>query len=260
MNLFDYNLSQVFFALLMSVRLGAFFFSIPVLSENKIPPFLLVLLPLALGVLLSPVVPHKIPEDMLAQPAFLFFAIPTEMLTGLLMGFVVKILFSLANIVGDLLGMQAGFSMASFFDPHLGQVTELSYLLRILFGLLFFSLNLHHKFLWMVTQSYQAIPVGMSVLSLAQIIPALFKIFSTIYLLSLHFVLPAMTVILLSHVLMGVISITAPQMNIYFNAAVTINVYIVMGIFVLSLPLLILFFDKGLQPVNDFLSTYFLLR
>lgn len=257
MTFLDYNINQLLFTILMSFRIGAFFMSFPPIADYNVPVIVRVILPMAMAILLAPVVPNVLAPNLGSDVVVFFYAIMTEILAGLVMGFSVHILFALASIAGEFAGMEVGFSMGSMFDPSFGQASLLAALLRILVVLMFFMTDMHHKFIWVLVQSYQALPPGTHFFPLTQVIMGYLTLFKNIFLLAIHFALPLVVTIFLSHVMVGIVSITAPQMNIYFNVSVALNVLIGMAIVALSIGLLFGYFQRGGQFLAEFLTHHF---
>ena len=259
MSIIDYNINKLLFALMMSFRFGAFFKAMPMFAEVKIPMVINVILPLGLAFILAPVLSYDIMPLMTMGTGSILVIIISEVLIGSFMGFAVNIVFVLASIVGELVGMQAGLAMASLFDPNLGQMPILGYYLRNFFLLFFFILNLHHMLIWMLAQSYETLPVGIGFMSFADSVPALVQLFSAIFLMAFRFALPVIILILLSHMTMGIIALTAPQMNMYFAVALTLNIVVAQIVFAMSLPGVFKFFRIGMGMLVDYITTFLLL-
>lgn len=259
MSVIEYGLNNVLFALLMSFRIGAFLRTLPFFSEVKVTFAIQILIPVSIAFLLAPTLSYDIMPIMSSSIATVVIAIGTEVLIGAFMGFSVNILFVLATMIGELAGMQAGFSLASIFDPNLGQISIMSLLMRNIFLLVLFMLNVHHSLFMMLSYSYETLPIGMPMLSISAAMPAVFKLFASMYLMAFRIVLPIIVIILLSHITMGVISITAPQMNIYFNAAITLNFVIALIFFAISFPTIFRFLSHALNSLNDYWRQVFLM-
>ncbi|MCP5464780.1 MAG: flagellar biosynthetic protein FliR [Deltaproteobacteria bacterium] len=232
--------------------------TMPFFSEVKLSRVTQLLLPIAISFLIAPIVAKDVMPVMSQSPLVVGLAITGEILIGVFIGFALNIVFVLASIVGETAGQQAGFSLASIFDPSLGQVSLISFLLRNTFFYIFFVFNLHHVLIYMMVQSYEFFPVGGSFLSFSSAAPAMVTLFSQIYMMAMRIVLPVIVVILLSHITMGIISITAPQMNIYFNAAITLNIIIGMYILAESTPVLVRFFRIGFGLFENFVAGFVL--
>lgn len=260
MPILNYHLDHFLFIILMSFRLGAFFVSMPLFGEFKVPVVTRLILPAAISFLIAPVVPHSLAPGMGADSAEFLYAILAEVLVGVIMGFSVHLLFMLANIAGEITGLQVGFSIASLFDPNFGQSAMLAFFMRLFLVLMFFITGLHRTFLWLVVQSYQNVPPGSDLFPVDVLIPGLFRLFNAVYLMAFRFALPVLVTIFLAHVMVGIISITAPQMNFYFNVAISLNVIIGMIIVALSFSLLFQFFYTGTLSLQEFLGGYFAVR
>lgn len=234
MTYFDYNLQQILVAIMISVRLGAMLMSLPFLSEIKIPMIMNITLPVVMGFLLAPSMPTIVPVEMLSHAGFMVLALLTEILTGVLIGFSVRIVMALANIAGEIAGIQIGFSMAAIFDPHFGQVSEVAYFNMIFVAIAFFVFDMHHAVIRTVVFSYSTVPIGAPFVSMSETVVALSKLFSMVFSLACRFAFPVVVAILMSHIINGLISVTAPQLNIYFNAAIALNIALGLGILVVS--------------------------
>lgn len=260
MNSLGLHLDHLVLIVLMSFRFGAFFMSAPLFGEFKVPVLGRLILPAALAFLIAPHVPVGLAPNLGSSTLAFLFAIVTETLVGILMGFSIHLLFMLASVAGELCGLQVGFSIASMFDPNFGHSAMLAFFMRLFLILLFFQTGMHRTFFWLVAQSYQNVPPGSNFFDLAQILPGLLKLFNAVYFAAFRFCLPVLVTIFLAHVMVGVVSITAPQMNFYFNVAVSLNVVIGMILIALSFSLLFQFFYTGTVSVQDFLGGYFVTR
>ena len=124
--------------------------------------------------------------------------------------------------------MGLGFAMA--VDPQNGvQVPVLSQLYVILATLLFLSLDGHLVLIAAVVESYQLIPAGATgipVTSLSAVVALGTLVFAGGILLAL----PALTSLLLINVAFGIVTRTAPQLNIF---AVGFPVTILCGLLIM---------------------------
>ena len=124
--------------------------------------------------------------------------------------------------------MGLGFAMA--VDPQNGvQVPVLSQLYVILATLLFLALDGHLMLIAAVVESYQLIPAGIAgipVTSLSSVVALGTIVFAGGILLAL----PALTALLLINVAFGIVTRTAPQLNIF---AVGFPVTILAGLLIM---------------------------
>jgi flagellar biosynthetic protein FliR len=150
-------------------------------------------------------------------------ALATEqILFGLMMGLVMRMLFEVFTQAGLILSMQMGLSMAIVMDPGSGnQVSLLGNLLWLMVVLLFFALNGHLLGLQMLVDSFQLWPVGHSLyeLNFASVI----NMFGWIFASALVVALPAVIAMLLVNMTFGIASRSAPSLNLFtFGFPVTL--------------------------------------
>lgn len=256
MNAFDYNTAVLLFSVMVSFRLGAFFMSSPIASY-VITPYVIVLLSLAMGFLLAPSLRHQVPVGFGNDGGLFFYAILSEILIGVMMGFALQVVFVIGNVAGEFSGLQIGFSMASLFDPNLGQVPLLAFYYRIFLMVVFFMLDLHHDLILILARTYETLPVGLPFFSFSEFVPAIMKLFNQIFLLGLKLSFPIVMVILLFNVTVGIITLTAPQMNFYFNISFVVNIAIGMSLVALGIITLFRFFESGMDELFQFLNLFF---
>ena len=126
--------------------------------------------------------------------------------------------------------MGLGFAMA--VDPQNGvQVPVVAQLYVILGTLLFLSVDGHLALIDAVVQSYSLIPIGSLSIS-ASSLTALVSLGSIVFAGGILLALPVMTALLLINLAFGIITRTAPQLNIF---AVGFPVTILAGLFIMFL-------------------------
>ena len=134
---------------------------------------------------------------------------------GLAMGFAVQIVFAAMELAGELIGLQMGLNFATFFDPS---SSTQSSAVSIFFGhmtvLLFIVMNGHLLVLLAVIRSFDAFPVGGSLMDMLGKV-RLFDLGSELFSSALWIAMPMIAVLLLVNLTLGIISRVAPQMNIY---------------------------------------------
>ncbi|WP_229007150.1 flagellar biosynthetic protein FliR [Methylophilus sp. Leaf408] len=167
-----------------------------------------------------------------------------QVLIGISMGFVMRIMFTAVEMAGFMMGMSMGLGFASFFDPQSeGQTIAVAQFLTMLTLLVFMSLDGHLIVVAVMLQSFETMPILLDHWQLnGQAIAELGgHIFSQGLLLSL----PVVASLLITNMALGILTKAAPQFNIFgIGFPVTISVGMVMTL--LSLPSLI-------SPVNRWL-------
>jgi flagellar biosynthetic protein FliR len=144
--------------LILFARVGAVLMLLPVFSEESVPAQirLLVALGMALGLwgLLGP----KIPA---AAAGVLPSTIITELMVGLAIGAIVRIMFLAAVMAGSIISLQVGLSSAVIFDPSQGgQIPLLSKFVALAAAVVCLSVGIHHLWIGAIVRSYDMFPVG----------------------------------------------------------------------------------------------------
>jgi flagellar biosynthetic protein FliR len=215
-------------------RVAGIFSSIPLFGGERVPMKIRVLLILAMTLVCFPILkltPQSLPSDF---PS-LFLIVIAEALIGFTLGIVAKAVFGAVDFCGDIVGMQMGFSMASLFDPTMGQQQLMSLFQSLLAMLLFLTLGAHHIFIRAMVESYTLIPIGGWHVS-GELISFLVATTSGIFILGIKLAAPVMVALLATSVVLGVMARSFPQMNI-FMISMPLNIGI--GFMALGLSLLV---------------------
>jgi flagellar biosynthetic protein FliR len=134
---------------------------------------------------------------------------------GLAIGFCVRLVFAAVELAGEVIGFQMGLNFAAFFNPMLNsQTSAMASFFGQMASLLFVVLNGHMLVLMAVVKSFEAFPVGGSLLQ-AFATMQLYKLGADLFATALWIALPVVGMLMFANLALGVISRVAPQMNIY---------------------------------------------
>ena len=172
-----------------------------------------------------------------------------QMLIGTAMGLVMRIVFTIVDVAGELGGLQMGLGFATFFDPQHGVNTQVvTQFLGLLVALVFLAINGHLMMLSALAESFRLLPIGAAVSASAWL--SLVDWGGTIFATGLMLALPVIAALLMTNVALGILTRAAPQLNLF---AVGFPVTILVGWVVLGLslpmvaPLFMQAFDEGLR-------------
>ena len=225
---FDAILSSITLFAAPFLRLSAMMAVAPVFSAAGFNVRTRALFAILIAALVAPSLPTP-PVDSLLSAAGVLMAI-REIGVGLILGFAVQLAFGAAVFAGQAISMTMGLGFAMAVDPQNGvQVPVLSQLYVILATLLFLALDGHLVLIAAVVQSYQLIPTGIAgipVASLSSVVALGTMVFAGGILLAL----PALTALLMINVAFGIVTRTAPQLNIF---AVGFPVTILAGLLIM---------------------------
>ncbi len=192
--------------------------------------------------------PHTVsPEMGMAEfvPAGL-----SELALGMMLGFIVGLVFVTFQFAGQFIGYQMGFAIVNVLDPQTqNQVSLIGEFLFAVVMLAFLQLNLHHDMLGLWHASYQLAPPGEFVLQNMQL-AHLVALGDDLFILALKIAVPLVAFLLLTDLSLGIIARVMPQMNVFI---VGIPLKIAMGLLFLSL--IVLQFDPVVrQTTNTFIN------
>jgi len=227
----------IIFALVLS-RVAGIFSAIPVFSGRALPARIKIIVVLMITLCCYPAL-HIIPPATIEYDAIsLGLLIFREILIGLTLGFITRIIFSAVEFSGQIIGMQMGLTISSIIDPSFGNQTQImSVMQSLLATLLFLSLNIHHLFISSLVDSFRILPLGSWRIS-DEIVSFLIKGTADIMILGVRIAAPVMVALLLSSVVLGIMARAFPQMNIFM---VSMPLNIGLGLIVLGLTVTIFF-------------------
>lgn len=152
--------AEIFSYFLVFVRLGATLVVMPGFGETYVSPRIRLLAALAITVLLTPVLTDRLPA-LPASPLSLFLLIGGELLIGLFIGTVARLLMSALATGGAMLAFLSGLANAQLFNPMLSDQSALpAVFLSILGLLLIFATDTHHMMLMALLDGYMVFPPG----------------------------------------------------------------------------------------------------
>jgi len=146
--------------LLLFARVGTVSMLLPAFSEDAIPGRIRLLFGVGLAFgLYGPL--NRIVTPIATAPIGFIALLVSEMMVGLALGMIVRIIFQSATMAGAIASMQIGLSSALVFDPAQGgQAPLLSRFAGVAAAVMCLSLNLHHLWIAAILKSYAAFPIG----------------------------------------------------------------------------------------------------
>ncbi|MFV0623215.1 flagellar biosynthetic protein FliR [Sphingomonas sp. ac-8] len=146
--------------LILFARIGAVLMLLPVFSEDAVPGRIRLLIALGMTAALWGLLGvHTMPlaTDGDALPGILV----TELLIGLGLGLLVKMMFQAIAIAGSIVSLQIGLSSAVIFDQSQGgQATIVSKFVSVAAAVVCMALAVHHLWIAAIVRSYVIFPVG----------------------------------------------------------------------------------------------------
>ncbi|MEQ1499690.1 MAG: flagellar biosynthetic protein FliR [Novosphingobium sp.] len=199
--------------LFVMTRIGAALLAAPFFSAGAVPVQLRVAIAGAIGVLVIAWLPVQVPPALLSASGILILL--SEVLIGLTLGFVLQLTFAAPILAAEQIGGAMGMSIATASDPVSGAHSPaLGQYFTVLLTVVFLGLGGHLTWLKLVIESFTAFPPGAAWLSAEQLQSvALFG--SDMFIAAVAIALPVTLVLLLVQMVAGVLSRSAPSLNLF---------------------------------------------
>lgn len=155
-----------------------------------------------------------------------------ELAIGIVMGYVTYIIMSGIYLAGHIIDNQIGFGYANVLDPITNiQVPLTSNFYYTYIILIFLLINGHHMIIRALFYSFSVIPLGQLTFS-SNVIPELGAIMAEMFGIALRISAPIIAAVFIADVVLGVLSKTIPEMNV-FMLGMPIKVFI--GFFIITI-------------------------
>lgn len=194
-------------------RIAAALLAAPFFGAAAVPVQLRVAISAALAVLVNNWIPVTVPPALFTIGGLTVLA--GEALIGLALGFVLQLSFAAPVIAAEQIGGAMGMSLASAVDPVSGAHSPaLGQYFTVILTVVFLGLGAHLTWLRLVIESYTAFPPGGAWFTPGRIL-VLTGFASQMLIAAVAIALPVTLVLLLVQVLTGVLSRSAPALNLF---------------------------------------------
>ena len=200
--------------LFASLRIGSFLLASPLFGAKFVILPVRILISVALTVMvvsLNPVLPST---NVIAsfQGVVIGF---TELAIGISSGLILTIFFAAVGLAGEKIAAASGLSMATAVDPTSGASSPVMAQILTLFTLaIFMSFDGHLVVVRTIIESYKYLPIG-STINSDQIFSAGISAAGMMFSAATVIMLPFSVVLLLINVSIGVITRSAPTLNLF---------------------------------------------
>ena len=195
------------------LRIGAFYFAVPVIGARTVPARVRLILMLFTAIMIAPVLPPAPTVSFLSAQGFAM--IIQEVLIGLALGFAMQVVLHVFILAGQFIAMKMGLGFAAMNDPSSGvSVTILSQFYLLLSTLLFLASNGHLVVLQLLIDSFTTFPIGGEGMNVGHFM-TIVDMGSWLFSAALLITLPLFTSLMIVNMSFGVMSRSAPQMNVF---------------------------------------------
>ena len=199
--------------LLTTLRIGAFLLSSPIFGARWLPLQVRIVMAFVMG---TAIAGQTVPVDVniLTSSAGVMMML-VEIAIGLTAGLTLTIWFSAILLAGEKIAASAGLGYAAQVDPSTGgQTPVVSQILYLFLLVIFLSLDGHLLAIGTMLESYRILPIG-SAVQPGMLIESGISAAGSMFLAATIIMLPVTLVLLLINVTIGIITRSAPQLNLF---------------------------------------------
>lgn len=211
-------------------RISAVFAVMPVLGGSDVPVRIRVALALAITILVLPIIDTASMPVLPALSAEAMVISLQQLIIGIATGLMVLMVFNAVLVGGESIAVTMGLGFALMNDPVNGiSVPTISQFYLVIATLLFLALDAHHAVLALVVDSFIWLPVGEPLAT--DSLWALANWGAMVFKGALAIALPALAAMLAANLAMGVMTRSAPQLNLFsvgFPITMTIGFFAIL--------------------------------
>lgn len=221
--------AEVFTVFMVFARIGSAFVLLPTVGETFLNPRARLAFAAVVTLVAAPTVAPLIPDNppVMGEMLGLVFI---EILVGLFIGAVTRLLFVALAIAGSFYSFMAGLASAMMFNPVMADQSSLLSIFLSLAGLLIiFVTDTHHLLIRAVVESYVLFEPGV-VPMIGDMADTITRSVASAFKLGFQMAAPVILMSLMFYVLLGLLARLMPQMQVFFIA---MPLQILMGLFIL---------------------------
>jgi flagellar biosynthetic protein FliR len=223
----------------------------PVLGQARMPVRIRIALAIGIVLVLAPTLPA--PPAVAPTSAAGMLILATQIVIGLAIGFVLRLVFVAVEMAGDLIGLQMGLGFAMFYDPGNVQHTPIiGQFMGLLATLVFLAINGHLMIVSTLADSFRVLPIAAAPPG-ANLFEALSRYGEIVFVAGLQLALPLIVTMLVVNLALGVLTRAAPQLNI-FAVGFPLTIAIGFGALILTLPYFGPLFERTLDQAFVFVN------
>ncbi len=205
----------------------------PGLGERSIPRRARVMLSVALSIIVYMNVRSELPAIPQSVP-MLFFLLARELLIGIMIATVARIILGAIHTTGAIIAMLTGLAAAQSFDPNQGsQSAMVSTFLTLVAVTMIMVTDTHHLMILGMQQSYVTFPVGTAV-PFADLAGIAAHYVASSFRFAVQIASPFIVYSLIFNTSLGLIARMVPQFQVFF-VAMPVNILLGLALLMLLL-------------------------
>lgn len=207
--------SDFIILLLIFIRILSAFVSAPIFNNSAIPAIAKIFIAFVVSyAIFSFIDKSKIVVEF--GTWFLLTNILKEVVTGLIIGFALNMVFYGVSFAGSLMSFDIGLSSAQLLNPfEETESTVVGDIIYFMAMLVFLLINGHHYLIRALYSSFAVVPLGKAVIS-GPLFNVLMKYTASVFIIAVKIASPIMVSFFLVHIAEGIIARVIPQMQVFF--------------------------------------------
>jgi len=198
--------------LFVMTRIGAAMLAAPMFGAGSVPVQARVIVTGAIAIMVCAWSPVMAPPALFSAQGILMVA--GEILVGLSLGFVLQLSFAAPTIAAEIISGAMGMAMVTAVDPNSGTSSPaLGHYFGVVLTVIFLALGAHLQWIGLVIDSYTVFPPGQTWLGVDRF-ELILGFAGTMFLTAAAIALPVTLVLLVVQVMTGVLSRSAPALNL----------------------------------------------
>jgi len=195
--------------MVIGLRVSGLMLFAPFFGSAVIPPRIKVVLIIAITAVLYPVYSPHLPVTSMSHWPVL---VASETVIGIAMGVATNVVFEAAQMAGQVLSVQMGYSLVNILDPSTQvESTVIAFFHQSMAMLIFLGLDVHHWILRAIANSFNYLPPGSATLN-PMFVQALLRDGAIVLVLGIQIAAPVLSATLLADVVLGLLGKASPQM------------------------------------------------
>lgn len=194
-------------------RIGAAMFAAPLFGAATVPPQVRVIVTAAIALLVCAWTPVAAPPALLSVDGVLSTA--NEVVIGLAIGFALQLSFAAPTLAAEIIGGGMGMAIATTADPVSGASSPaMGQYFAVVLTVIFLGTGAHLNWIALLVESYAAFPPATPWLA-PERMDLIAQFAGQMFVTALLIALPVTLILLLVQVTTGIISRSAPSLNLF---------------------------------------------
>lgn len=206
---------EIFAYGLVFARIGSAMMLLPGIGEAYVAPRIRLLFALLLTVVIAPLLQDSMPA-LPASPIRMFVIIGSEIIIGIFIGSVARLMISALATAGTVMSVMGGFGFASLFNPLMPDQGAFTAVFLTLMGvLLIFATDTHHLMLMALVDSYAMFAPGVPPM-FEDFSDAIARLVASSFRLGIQVASPFIVVGTIFYLGLGLLARLMPQFQVFF--------------------------------------------